>query len=206
MSGAPENLPAPPEQQVKCHVCQRLRHETFQTHCDYCDYCNCNTSATRGLDPRIFPVSILSDRPGDSSPKVRVPPRNHQVATPPGYRRNLTSPLRTNLHPSRVFVNQKTQNIAIDTTINHNPLCLTQFRAPARHAQILVSEGESAYCQTVFASYCFGWGFSISGRFPGAPWGHSLPDTDFCDRFEPRRSFRPETGAGTRPIRRREAP
>lgn len=36
--------------------------------------------------------------------EVRVPPRNHQVATPPGYRRNLTSPLRRDSAGSLTYV------------------------------------------------------------------------------------------------------
>ena len=118
MSGAPRNFPAPPEQQVKLSL-----PSAFATR-------NLPDALQHGVTPHPFCFDQF--RLGDSPPKVRAPPRNHQVATPPGYRRNLTSPLRTKLHPSRVFVNQKTQNIGIDTVFNHNRLCLSHFRNPGR--------------------------------------------------------------------------
>jgi len=48
MSGAPRNLPAPPEQQVNRHLRQHLRRETFQM---------CGNTGS----PHILPASISSD-------------------------------------------------------------------------------------------------------------------------------------------------
>ena len=83
--------------------------------------------------------------------RVRVPPRNYPVATPPGYRRKLTSPLTGNLPVAASFVNEKIHKIlrlsSLPTTSPCGSLFAHRF---VEVRQSRVSEHESGWSQTVF--------------------------------------------------------
>lgn len=97
----------------------------------------------------ILPKTAASRKPT----RVRVPPRNYSVATPPGYRRKLTSPLFGNLPVAIAFVNEKIHKILrLPTSGTTSPSGYDLAHCVARLTQSRVSEHESDGPQTVFSA------------------------------------------------------
>jgi len=97
----------------------------------------------------VLPATAASRQ----STRVRVPPRNYSVATPPGYRRKLTSPLFGKLPVAIAFVNEKIHKILRLLTSSTTSPCGSDLdHWVAGPTQSRVSEHESDGLQTVFSA------------------------------------------------------